>query len=247
MTRGDISDHLRELGRLASELGPALVPSGHDELLKSITSAAQQLFGAAACSLALLDQAQEHLVFTVASGAGEQDVVGLQLPVGQGIAGWVVSSGQPIAIADVGRDPRFARDVADSTGYVPRSIMAMPLETPREVLGVISVLDRRASEEGTRDMELLAVFARQAALAIEHARAFTMLGRVLLLAAGSMTPDDDLGAALRRVAAEDSGPSAEMADLAASLHELSMAGPAERQAATQTLSVLASYARRRHH
>jgi len=76
--------------------------------------------------------------------------------------------GQPIEIADVTRDPRFARDVAESTGYVPRAILAMPLETDRAMLGVIEDLDRRKDGgSGARDMELLALFARQAALAIE--------------------------------------------------------------------------------
>ena len=45
-------------------------------------------------------------------------------------------------MSDVAADPRFAATVAQATGYVPRSILAMPLETSRRVLGVIEVLDR---------------------------------------------------------------------------------------------------------
>lgn len=235
---------LRGLARLADELGPALAPAGLDELLRSITSAARELFGAAACSLALLDETESELVFHVASGAGAEEVVGLRVPVGQGIAGWVVFSGQPIAIADVRREPRFAVDVAEQTGYVPSSILAMPLETERAMLGVIEVLDRR--EGGARDMELLGVFARQAALAIEYAQVFDGLGRVLLDALANATSSDELGTALREVAGRRQGRSADLADLAASFSEVARLGDAERRAALSVLAAFASYARTRH-
>jgi GAF domain-containing protein len=239
-------DVIRELGRLADDLGPALVPTEHHELLRSITTAAMQLFGAAACSLALLDDAEEHLVFHVASGAGAADVVGLRVPVGQGVAGWVVTSGQPISIADVTRDPRFARDVAEQTGYVPRSILAMPLETERAMLGVIEVLDRRSEGgEGAEDMTLLAVFANQAALAIEGGRVFSNLGRTLFRAAAQASDARGLSAALEAAAESTPGPSADLAELAACMAELGRLGPEERRAATRSVTHFLDYVRAR--
>lgn len=236
---------LREIARLATDLGPALVPAGHQELLRSITAAAKDIFEAAACSLALLDDAQEELTFYVASGAGADDVIGMRVPVGQGIAGWVVTSGQPIEIADVTRDPRFARDVAESTGYVPRAILAMPLETERQMLGVIEVLDRRADGgSGARDMELLALFARQAALAIENSRVFSDLGRALFEALKHVA-DEDLRSALETVAREGGLPSPELAQLAAHFNELSRMGPEERVAATRMVGEFVAYMRAR--
>ncbi|MDQ3660463.1 MAG: GAF domain-containing protein [Actinomycetota bacterium] len=236
---------LREIARTATDLGPALAPAGHEELLRSITAAAKDIFEAAACSLALLDDAQEELTFYVASGAGAEDVIGMRVPVGQGIAGWVVASGQPIEIADVTRDPRFARDVAESTGYVPRAILAMPLETERAMLGVIEVLDRRAGGgSGTHDMELLALFAHQAALAIENSRVFSDLGRALFDAVAE-TADGDLGPALERVAREGSGPNPQLAELAAHFNFLGRMGPEERHAATRLVGELVAYMRAR--
>ncbi len=236
---------LRDLARTATDLGPALAPAGHEELLRSITAAAKDIFEAAACSLALLDDAQEELTFYVASGAGAEDIIGMRVPVGQGVAGWVVSSGQPIEIADVARDPRFARDVAESTGYVPRAILAMPLETERAMLGVIEVLDRRVGGgSGTRDMELLALFARQAALAIENSRVFSDLGRALFEAV-SRAADRDFSLELERVARERSGPNPELAELAAHFNFLGRMGPAERLAATRLVGELVTYMRAR--
>jgi GAF domain-containing protein len=245
VSRDQSFEVLRELARTAADLGPALVPAGHQELLRSITAAAKDIFEAAACSLALLDDAQEELIFYVATGAGADDVVGMKVPVGRGIAGWVVVSGQPIEIADVARDPRFARDVAESTGYVPRSILAMPLETERAMLGVIEVLDRRSKGgSGARDMELLGLFARQAALAIENSRVFSELGHALFDAVGWVA-DGDLGDALLRAAQEGSGPSPELAELAAHFNLLSRMGPDERLAATRLLGELVSYMKAR--
>jgi GAF domain-containing protein len=236
---------LRDVARLADELGPALVPAGHLELLNSITDAAQQLFHAAACSLALLTDDQTELVFHVASGAGAEDVVGMRIPSSQGIAGWVVTSGQPIAIDNVQSDARFRRDVAESTGYVPESILAMPLETERRMIGVISVLDREAAAEGARDMELLALFARQAALAIENSRVFTELGRALFEAVGRAADGNEVGVALQGVAADTTGPSGELAELAAHFNELGVLGAEERTGATKLVGHFLAYVRSR--
>lgn len=231
-------DRLREVARLAADLGPALVPSGERELLRSITHAARALFDAAACSLAVLDEHSDELVFHVASGEGSDDIEGMRVPAGQGIAGWVVSSGQALAIDDVSRDRRFASEVAEGTGYVPRSILALPLETDRAVIGVIEVLDRRTQRD--RDMELLALFARQAALAIENSRVFTDLGRALFSALADHA-NEDLATALEQVAREAPQPDAELADLAAQFNRLSSAGERERRAATRLVGEFLNY------
>ena len=223
---------LREVASLAADLGPALTPVDHEELLAAIVSAARRLFKAEACSLAVLDEDEEELVFHVAAG-GSGDIVGLRLPVGQGIAGWVVASGQPIAIEDVSNDPRFARDVADTIGYVPRSILAMPLATERGVLGVIEILDWEGdAAERAEHMELLELYARQAALAIASARVFTELGRALFAAAALAAPSADLASALREVADDAPAPRAELAELAASFRELAGMGDDERRHAS---------------
>ncbi|MFN2488627.1 MAG: GAF domain-containing protein [Actinomycetota bacterium] len=240
------ADHLGALARLAANVGPALVPAGHLELLRSITSAAQNLFNAAACSLALLDDEEKELTFYVASGAGAEDVVGMRVPVGRGIAGWCVTSGQPIAIADVRKDARFASDVAQSTGYVPRSILAMPLETERRMIGVIEVLDRSSDgREDRRDMELLGMFAEQAALAIENSRVFSDLGRILLAAAADAAAGNGLGRALERAAEDAAGPDADLAELASLFNDLGQAGPEERRVVTHFAREFLAYARER--
>ncbi|MCW2764159.1 MAG: hypothetical protein JWO11_118 [Nocardioides sp.] len=110
--------------------------------LQAAVSVIRELFGAAACSCALATEDGAALRFVAADGAGAAGIIGVTLPVGRGIAGWVALTGQPIAVGDVSRDERFARDIAEATEYVPTSILAAPLLDPEgETIGVIEVLD----------------------------------------------------------------------------------------------------------
>ena len=237
---------LAQIGALASSLGPAVRPAGTEELLTSLTETARRLFGAAACSLALLTDDDSELLYTVAAGEGAQDVTGMRIPAGQGIAGWVVQSGQPIAISDVASDPRFSRQAAEQTGYVPRAILAVPVQTEHRMLGVISLLDRDARRPGAeQDMALLSLFADQAALALASVEAFGALGRVLLTTLAAAAGGEGLADALR-LAADGLPPAdADLVALATSFATLARRGAAERRLALAVLRDVGDYAERR--
>jgi GAF domain-containing protein len=100
------------------------------------------------------------------SGEGAESLIGQRIPSSTGIAGWVLVTRQPLVLEDVGNDPRFARDVAESTGYVPKGLMCVPLLHEEKALGVLNVLDR-ASQFTLEEMELLGLFANQAAIALD--------------------------------------------------------------------------------
>ena len=90
------------------------------------------------------------------------------LPSGTGIAGWVLSTRTPLILDDVQNDPRFAKDFAADTGYVPQGLMAVPLLYDERALGVLEVLDRpQQSAFSLQEMELLGLFANQAAIALD--------------------------------------------------------------------------------
>lgn len=239
-------DLLRELGALATSLGPAVRPAGSEELLRALTETARQLFGAAACSLALLTEDDSELVYTTAAGEGADDVTGMRIPTSAGIAGWVVQSGQPIAVSDVAGDPRFSPEAAEQTGYVPQAILAVPVQTPQRMLGVISLLDRDARRPGAeQDMALLSLFADQAAMALASVDRFSVLGRVLLAALAEAAASDDLVAALRQVAGQLPPADSDLATLAATFAALARCGAAERRLAVAVLRDIGEYAERR--
>jgi GAF domain-containing protein len=237
---------LRELGELATSLGPAVRPAGTDELLRSLTETARRLFGAAACSLALLSEDESELLYTIAAGEGADDVTGLRISSSHGIAGWVVQSGQPIAISDLDNDPRFSRGLAEQTGYVPQTILAVPVETPQRMLGVISLLDRDTRRPGAeQDMALLSLFADQAALALASVDRFNVLGRVLLAALAEAATGDDLVLTLRRAVDGLPAADADLAALAATFAALARRGAAERRLALAVLRDIGEYVERR--
>jgi signal transduction protein with GAF and PtsI domain len=133
---------------------------GTDASLGRCVEATRSLFGAAACSIALVDEDGEALDFVASDGAGSEEIVGVTIPVSRGIAGWAAMSGQPIAVRDVQADARFARDVAESTHYVPTAIYAAPMLDDRgEVLGVVSVLDPVVDESSDWTLHVLGTIA----------------------------------------------------------------------------------------
>jgi GAF domain-containing protein len=148
-----------------------LEPPGGEAVLRSVVDATVVVFGAQAASIALHEPDTDRLVIRVAAGPQGAAAVGLAFAASTGIAGYVFSTGQPLAVNDVGADPRFDRATAETTGYVPRAILAVPVLDESGSIGVLEVLD--GGSEGSnqlRDLDLASVFARQAAVAIRASR-----------------------------------------------------------------------------
>ncbi|MDQ1688837.1 MAG: hypothetical protein QOK42_1812 [Frankiaceae bacterium] len=224
-------DAARVVGSVAAALsGPT------ESFVELVVRTALAVFNATGCSIALLTDDRSELVFTTVVGGAGESVSGLRLPAGRGIAGWVATTGQPLAVSELSEDPRFASDVASATGYVPRAILACPIATDEALLGVIEVLDRDERRAGAEDdLQLLGLFARQAALAISAVERDRQLG-VVLAAAFEAEGAPQLAARLR-----DSGESAELAEVAAAFRTLASAGPRERQLALRLLSDVADW------
>ena len=244
-----LASQLRRLLAALEAGSHALLPSSNLELLQSIVDTAARLFGAAAASISLVTEEQDALEFKVATGVGRDEVVGRRIPVDHGLAGYVAMTGQPIAVSNVQQDPRFKQDFAQSTGYVPRSILATPLVIGGQVIGVMEVLDKiSAPSFGLQDMELLGVFAYQAALAINQSQHYQRIGSSVVqglqqLLEGSL---EGQPAALRQALsgpnADEAAEAADLDELAALFYAISSRGPAERKACLQILAAFGEYA-----
>jgi GAF domain-containing protein len=137
-------------------------------LLQSIVDVARAIFKAKASSILLLDEETDELVFEAAADEASEALIGKRFPSSTGIAGFVLVSRQPLVIEDVLTDPRFSRETAESTGFVPKGLMAVPLLHEERVLGVLEVLDRPSDTRfKLAEMELLGLFANQAAIALD--------------------------------------------------------------------------------
>jgi GAF domain-containing protein len=243
-----LAEQLGRLVQVMTAAGKAVLPGSADALLRSIVEAAAHIFGAAAASILLVNEAEEVLEFKVAHGASNRDLVGTRIPLDQGIAGYVAMTGQPIAVSNVEQDARFNREFAKSTGYVPRSILATPLLAGERVLGVMEVLDKiNAPSFGMQDMELLGMFAHQAALAIDQAQMVEDLGQVLVTSLKRLAqsqPEQPSGSLLAALEARpDPGSQEDLLALAGLLNGFSRLGEAERRTCLQVLAAFAEYGR----
>jgi GAF domain-containing protein len=155
--------------RAAVAAGVAGSEERYRQLLRAIVEVARSIFQAKASSVLLLDMDTSELVFEAVAGEGEEKLLGTRLPAGTGIAGWVAATRQPLVVEDVERDPRFSKEAAAGTGYIPKGLMAVPLLHEEESLGVLSVLDRQ-TRFTLQEMELLGLFANQAAIALDLLR-----------------------------------------------------------------------------
>jgi GAF domain-containing protein len=160
-------------GELRAAVAAGVVGSEESfrSLLQSVVEVARAIFGAKASSVFLLDERTDELVFEAVAGEGSETLVGQRFPSSQGVAGWVLVTRQPLIIENVTEDPRFAKEVAESTGYVPKGLMAVPLLHEDRSLGVLEVLDRpQRSQFSLVEMDLLGLFANQAAIALDLLR-----------------------------------------------------------------------------
>jgi GAF domain-containing protein len=176
----------------------------HRALLRSIVDVARAIFRARAASVFLLDAGADELVFEAVSGEGEESLVGRRFPSSTGIAGWVLVTGQSLVLDDVTADPRFASQAAESTGYIPKAIMAVPLVSGERTLGVLEVLDRPSGERFTmEEADLLGLFAVQAAVALDLLQRSRSARAVLAGGAGEAPVLTRLAAALESAEGPD--------------------------------------------
>jgi len=177
---------------------------GNVALLQSVVDVARAIFKASASSIFLLDEDTDELVFAAVSGEGSERLLGTRFPSSKGIAGWVLVTRQSLVLEDVTGDPRFARDFAEQTGYVPKGLMAVPLLHGERTLGVLEVLDRPESSKFTlAESDLLGLFANQAALALDLLLAARRARAVLEEGAGEDAVVARLAAALSRLEEEN--------------------------------------------
>lgn len=159
---------LLEVGRLLSsklELS---------ELLTTVLQLASRVVDAETASLLLLDPATEELYFDVALGLGEK-AAGVRLKLGQGIAGTVAQTRKAEIINEVRQDPRWSPKMDEQSGFVTRSILAVPILLKGKLVGVVEAINKRGGPFDAGDLAAFEAFASQAGVAIENARLFTSL------------------------------------------------------------------------
>ena len=159
--------------RLSPAVGSPLAVSVQEPgmpatLMEAVVRAAAGVFEAGAASIALLDAFTGELVYEAAWGPSAAEVLGMRIGRGVGLAGAVAASGIGEAVPDCHSDARFAAAVAEGTGYVPSTMLIVPLRRAGSTVGVLQVLDRRDGEGyGAADVERATAFADLALMAVD--------------------------------------------------------------------------------
>jgi len=142
-------------------------------ILNLVMERVKEMMKVEAGSLLLFDEATGELVFEVALGPSAAQLKGMRLRPHQGIAGWVFTHGESALIPDVASDPRFYRKVDESTGFVTKSILCVPLKVKEKTIGAIQVINRANDRPfSDTDVGLLEAIGTHAALAIEKGKLF---------------------------------------------------------------------------
>ncbi|MEW6092701.1 MAG: GAF domain-containing protein [Chloroflexota bacterium] len=151
-----------------------------EPLLEKILQSAVSILNCEAGTLFLVDEQTDELVFRVVISPVASDLVGQRLAPGTGIVGEAVQTRQPVIANNVKETTAWWSDTDKTTGFVTRAILAVPLQVKERVIGVLEVINRKDGLPFVEDdVNLLAAFAGQAAVAIENARLYTLTDQEL--------------------------------------------------------------------
>jgi GAF domain-containing protein len=176
---GALVERIRALLELTAAAGVVAAPVSDRAELRAIVEAAASVLDAEAAALFLLDEERDLLRFEVALGGRASLLENATLPVGEGLAGYVAQTGQPLAVSNVEEDARFAASFAQKVDYVPRNLLCVPMLLGDRTVGVLEMLDKRGGAPfGVRDIAILGHFARLAALTVEQMQLVTDLRRL---------------------------------------------------------------------
>lgn len=141
-----------------------------EEVLTRIMEQVEAVLNVEAGSLLLTDPATGELVFQIALGDKAAEVKPFRIPRGEGIAGEVALTGKPLMVANAHLDKRHFKKLDQTTKFLTRNILCVPLVLYDQIIGVLEVMNKRNGNFTQTDLDLLSAIASYAAIAIQNAR-----------------------------------------------------------------------------
>jgi PAS domain S-box-containing protein len=142
------------------------------KVLRVIMEAAVSMLQVEAGSVLLLDEATQELEFVAAVGGGAEQVMGLRLPAGAGIAGQALNEGRSQLVDDTQDSTAFYEAIDHVTGLSTQRLIATPLRVKDRYIGVMEVINKRRGPFSADDLRVLDMLAPTAAAAIDNARLY---------------------------------------------------------------------------
>ncbi len=175
------SEQLRLLSEVIRTANSYLEP---DAVINFIMEKIRRLIDCQAWSLLLLDENREALYFKAALGEKSDKLSEIKLKVGEGVAGKVAETDQPMIIDDVNKCPYFNSEIDKLTNFKTKNILAVPLRARGKVIGVFEILNKRGKNgEGfsEKDLETVMLFLEPAAIALENATLYQKTKELTLI------------------------------------------------------------------
>lgn len=162
------------------EIGEAILSRAHpDEALQVVTERAAELVGADLALVSVPD-GPGQLRVAYAHGMNASGLLGMRFPTEGSIAGDVVRTGVAAVVANAATDERAYGPLVATGGFGP--VVIAPLASRGRAFGTLSAANRLGGRTfGEQQVDLLATFADQAAVALEYARAQQELERMAVL------------------------------------------------------------------
>lgn len=165
-------DHLRVFHEVARALTSSLEL---EEILSAIMEKMAQFFGPERWSLLMVDEASGELYYAIAVGENAERLKGLRVPMGEGVAGWVAATGNPLVVPDVSLDPHWAAFAKKFPELHIQSIACVPVRSSNRTLGVIQLLNSKLDLMSEYSISFLRILCDYAAIAIQNARSMTLI------------------------------------------------------------------------
>lgn len=140
-----------------------------EDILKLIVNVTARAMGSEICSLLLVDRAGKELEVRVTQSVSEAYNKKPNIKTGEGIAGRVAQTGQPITVLDVRKDERYLnRDIAKKEKLC--SLLCVPLAVKGRVIGALNSYTSKPHRFTKDEISALKSVANQAAIVIENFR-----------------------------------------------------------------------------
>ncbi len=165
-------DHLRVFHDVARALTSSLEL---EEILSAIMNKMAQFFGPERWSMLMVDEKTNQLFYAIAVGENAESLRGLRVPIGEGVAGWVAQTGNPLVVPDVRLDPHWAAFAAKHPDLNIQSIACVPVRSGDKTLGVIQLLNSKLDLLSEYSISFLRILCDYAAIAIQNARSMTLI------------------------------------------------------------------------
>jgi diguanylate cyclase (GGDEF)-like protein len=165
-------DHLRVFHDVARALTSSLEL---EEILGAIMDKMAQFFGPERWSMLMVDDKCGELYYAIAVGENAESLKGLRVPLGEGVAGWVASTGNPLVVPDVALDPHWSAFANKHPDLKIKSIACVPVRSGNKTLGVIQLLNSKLDLLSEYSISFLRILCDYAAIAIQNARSMTLI------------------------------------------------------------------------